>query len=107
MGWVPCPLTPSPGPPTKSPVSLDPKMFDTGEGGPTVCLEQKGKLQQSCSIQVQGTWFPVEITRNAGEGQRMPVLPREAPARQTGVPQGGLGLSSWGTPPSERIISHI
>lgn len=49
MGWVPCPLAASPGPPTKSPVSLDPKMFDTGEGGPTVCLEQKGKLQQSCS----------------------------------------------------------
>ena len=52
-----------------------------------------------------GTWFPVEITRNAGEGQRMPGLPREAHVRQTGVPQGGLGLSSWGTPPSERESS--
>ena len=57
--WVgfPAPSPLPPGPPTTSPVSLDPKMFDAGEGGPTVCLEPKGKLQQSCSIQVQGLGF--------------------------------------------------
>lgn len=56
--WVgfPSPLAGLPRAPNKEPVSLDPKMFDTGEGGPTVCLEQKG-VTAVLFIQVQGLGF--------------------------------------------------
>lgn len=37
VGWVPCPLSPAPGPPTKSPVCLDAKTL--GAGGAAVHLQ--------------------------------------------------------------------
>ena len=77
MGWVPCPLSPPPGPPTKSPVSLDPKTFEAGEGG-THCVTGTGRKIKAALLHPSiGTWFPLEITRNAGEGQRIGVLLRE------------------------------
>lgn len=71
MGWVPCPLSPPPAPPTKSSVSLDPKTFEADGGGMgvTVCLKVEGELKQPLSNLRAGTWFSLEITRTRRRGR--------------------------------------